>query len=201
MKPSKMKNKLIALTGGIGSGKSSALEILSSQGVCTLSCDQVGRQLYKKASVKRRIKKMFPDTVDGKLFLSIDRVKLAQKVFNNEKNYALLSSFTTPLILKATLKKAKRLKKNVVVEVPLLFEFDSAKFFDGVIVVVRDKAQRIKAVMERSNLTEEQVYQRMNHQIDYDTYNLTEFKVISNDTDKQALKEKVLNAYSELINN
>ena len=197
-----MKNhKIIALTGGIGSGKSSALELLSQQGICTLSCDQVGRQLYKKASVKRRIKKMFPDTVDGKLFLSIDRVKLAQKVFNNEKNYALLSSFTTPLILKTTLKKAKRLKKNVVVEVPLLFEFDSAKFFDGVIVVVRDKAQRIKAVMERSSLTEEQVCKRMNHQIDYDTYNLTEFKVITNDADKQVLKEKVLNAYTQLINN
>ncbi len=194
------KNKVIALTGGIGSGKSSALSYLKSQGFTTLSCDEVCRELYKKRSVKRKLQKMFPTAVDGKLFLRINRTELSELVFNDYKNYNLLYSYTTPLILKATLKKMKKFKTDAVIEVPLLFECTASEHFDGIIVILRDKQKRIFAVTERSSLTEEQVEKRMARQIDYDEYDFSRYSVVYNNGSKVELYGRILRAVNQLVN-
>lgn len=196
-----MKNrKIIAITGGIGSGKSSALQFLAKQGFLTLSCDDVCRDLYKKRKVKKQIKKMFPTAVDGKLFLKINRKALAGLIFNDGDNYNKLYSYTTPEILKLTLKKARKQKRDTFVEVPLLFECLATEYFDDVIVVLRDKDKRIKAVTERSSLNPEQVEKRMARQIDYDTYDFSKYITVENNTDIHDLYESVLRAVNQIIN-
>lgn len=194
------KNKIIALTGGIGSGKSSALNYLKSQGFDTLSCDDVCRELYKKHKVKRQIQKMFPNAVDGRVFLKINRAVLAETVFDDDKKYNLLYSYTTPLILKATLKRMKKFKNDAVIEVPLLFECTASEHFDGVIVILRDKQKRIFAVTERSALTEEQVEKRMARQIDYDGCDFSKYSVVYNNGSKVELFEGILRAVNEFVN-
>ena len=200
-KRNSMKNhKIIAITGGIGSGKSSALQFLKEQGFLTLSCDEVCRDLYKKRKVKKHIKKMFPTAVDGKLFLKINRRALADIIFEDSENYNKLYSYTTPEILKLTLKKARKQKRDTFVEVPLLFECLATENFDGVIVVLRDKDKRIQAVIERSGLSKEQVEKRMARQIDYDTYDFSNFTTITNNGDIHELFESVLRAVTQIIN-
>ena len=82
-------------------------------------------------------------------------------------------------------------------EVPLLFEGRFENLFDGVIVVLREKQERIKAVQERDELREEEVLARMNAQVDYESEETREklknknVYLLINDKDKQALKRSV----------
>ncbi len=187
-------NTLIAVTGGIGSGKSSAVKIIESLGYKTLSCDEITRSLYKKRSVLKQIKKIIPDAISGRLILKANKAKISQTIFNDKKKYAEFTEYLTDLTLKVTLKKARRIKEKVFIEVPLLFEFNAERFFDKIIVITRSKPERIKSVKLRSALTDEQVLERMSFQFDYDVADLTEYIVIPNDGDLNDLKQKIISA-------
>ncbi len=194
------KNKIIAITGGIGSGKSVVLNFLKGQGFYTLSCDQICNDIYSKRRVLKKLQSLFPQAVSGKYKLTLDRAKLAQIIFSNDQSYTLLYSYTTQLILKKTLSLVKRVKKDAIVEVPLLFECNATHFFDAVLVIKRDKNARLQAVIERSNLTKEQVELRMAKQIDYDSFDFTPYRVIENDATSQELCEKALFCINEILN-
>jgi dephospho-CoA kinase len=193
-----MTKKLFAITGGIGSGKSSVLAILKDAGYKTLSSDQIVSELYKTHKVKCLIKEMFPSAVSGEKRLTLNRAEISKQVFVDKNKHALLTNAITPLVLDEILKKAKRTNKPLFVEVPLLFECDYQNYFDGVIVVTRDKKARIESVKMRSNLTEEQILARIKNQVDYDALDKTPYTIINNDGDILTLKEKVLKIAKEL---
>ncbi len=192
-----MAEKIIALTGGIGSGKSTALEIFRELGASVISCDALSFELYKKRKVKKTLKKLFPSAVKGKLFLTVDRVELS-KALNDDESYRKLSSFSTPLILNLALKRADKLKGIVVIEIPLLFESNTQDLFNHIVVVIRDSVARINAVMARSNLTKEEVLARQNRQVDYDKIDLSKYTVIPNDGTTKELKEKITEYYNSV---
>lgn len=183
------KDKIIALTGGIGSGKSQALNILNSLGEQTLSCDVITAQLYDRQDVANALIKVFPHCcVNG----MPDRKKIASVVFTDKQKLKWLTDFLTPLVLDECLKIAKQLGGKVFVEVPLLFECNAQDKFDGVIVITRRLDSRVKSVMERSNLTEEQVYERIHSQFDYQNADLSPYTVVSNDGTLDELKEQLI---------
>ena len=103
-------NYLIAVTGGIGSGKSRVLSIIKDLGYPTLSCDQVTDEVYKKCYVKRRLAKIFPNARHGKIFIKIDKKIIAKEVFSNKQKLKELTDFLTPIILEQTLKKARKIQ-------------------------------------------------------------------------------------------
>ncbi len=186
------KNTLIAITGGIGSGKTTVISAISSMGYPVINCDEITKALYKRAKVKRFIKKNFPSAVKGKVFLRVDKSKIAQKVFSDKTSHQILTDYLTELIFKKAVKSAKKLNGLVFIEVPLLFEKGYQNAFDKVLVVLRDKEQRINSVMSRSNLSREQVLERMGFQVNHEELDLSEYSVIVNDKDENSLKEKVL---------
>lgn len=187
------KNSLIALTGGIGSGKSLVLKILNDLNEKTLSCDQVTDSVYKNRHVVCWLGKTFPHAKTGKIIKRIDKKKIAKTVFNDRQKLKELTDFLTPVILEQTLKRAKKLRGRVFIEVPLLFECNAQDKFDSVIVVKRDLEERIKSVMARSNLTKEEVLKRIDSQFDYENADLSAYDVILNDKDEESLKQKVIN--------
>ncbi|MBQ9734813.1 MAG: dephospho-CoA kinase [Clostridia bacterium] len=186
------KAKIIALTGGIGSGKTSALDVLSTAGYPVLSSDEIVHELYEKRSVKKLLKSIFPDAVKGFINLKIDKRRIAELAFSNKALHKKLTDTVTPLVLKEILRRTENANQNTFVEVPLLFECGYQDYFDGVLVITRDRAQRIESVKVRSNLTEQEIIARMNEQTDYDAFDLTPYTVINNDGDFSTLKEKVL---------
>lgn len=190
--------KLIAVTGGIGSGKSTVTEIINCLGYPTISCDIVTQKLYKNQRVLRKIKKIIPQGVTGKLFLKPDKKRIASVIFNDKNKYAEFTEFLTILTLQKTLKIASKLDGLVFVEVPLLFEFNATIYFDKVIVVTRELNARIESVKTRSNLTENQVIQRINSQYDYDNNDLTKHIVIPNDGSLNDLKQKIITVIEQL---
>ena len=192
--------KLIAITGGIGSGKSFALSVLKKADYQTLSCDQIVKELYQRHTIKRLLKKMFPSAVSGYFNLVVDKAEIARLTFNDKVKHAELTNAITPLVLKEIEKRAKKMHGLIFVEVPLLFECSYQDQFDGVLVIMRDKTARIESVKARSNLSTEQVLARMNNQVDYDAIDLSSYSVINNDGDKESLEKTVLSIAKSLEN-
>lgn len=194
------KHKIVAITGGIGSGKSFALAILKREGYHTLSCDQIVNELYQKPKVKKLIKKMFPSGVSGRFRLVLDKKEIARLTFNDKDKHAQLTSTITPLVLEQIKKRTKKLEGLVFVEVPLLFECNYQNEFDQVLVIMRDKKARINSVINRSNLTEQQVIDRMNRQVDYDKLDLSNYITVNNDGDVNNFEQLILDQAKSLQN-
>lgn len=190
--------KLIAITGGIGSGKSTAAEIIKNAGFPVLSCDEITADLYKKPAIKRGLKKLFPSAVSGEKRLSVNKKTIAELCFGNDGEYKKLCSLMTTKTYEVAIKKAKRLGGKVFIEVPLLFEYGLQNDFFAVIVITRNDEARINGVMTRSSLTKEEVVARINRQFDYSSADLSGFSVITNDGTTEELKIKLLDIINKL---
>lgn len=186
-----MADKLIAVTGGIGSGKSQAINILKENGYNVLSCDKITWELYQKIEIRALLKTLFPDAVTGEN-LDINKELISKKVFSDKSLLNALNDLITPLVLEEALKQASLLDGKVFIEVPLLFEKNSADKFDHVIVIMRNLDDRISSVIKRSNLTKEQVQARINGQCDYDKLDLSAYHVVFNDKSIGALSKSLL---------
>lgn len=171
-------NVRIAITGGIGSGKSAVCEIIKKQGYPVYSCDAIYTELLASTEFLNKINSEFGGVVtsDGKL----DRQALSAAIFNNEAALKKLNSITHPEIMSAAFKKMEGCRLAFL-EVPLLFESGFENLFDGVIVVLRDLEDRINSVISRDNSDRESVLLRINKQFDYVNSDFTKYYVIHND--------------------
>lgn len=159
----------IAITGGIGSGKSMVARLLRESGYTVVDCDKIAGQITKRRKILKTLKRQLPYSVKGKIFLRYDRQAVAKHVFGDQAELKKLNAITHPAIMNQVIKGMKRAKGQIAfAEVPLLFEGGFENLFDGVIVVKRDISTRIASVMERSNLTKEQVENRIKNQVDYE---------------------------------
>ena len=189
---------IIGLTGGIGSGKSTALEVFKTLGFATFSCDDEVSAAYKKRRVLKKLKKVFPQAITGRLRLKADKKLIAKEIFSDKEKYRFLTDLLATAAFTKTYKKAKRCGRDGVIEVPLLLEKDLADKFDAVFIVVRDKKARIKSVIARSNLSEEEVLSRINAQVDYDTFDLSPYIVINNDGTTDELGKQITESIKAL---
>lgn len=193
------KVKKIALTGGIGSGKTTALNVLKENGYAVFSCDEISHEISNRRSVKLKMKELFPTAFTGKIFIKADRKKIAEEVFNDKIKLEKLNELLHPLIIEELLKKASRCGKKVAfIEVPVLFESGYQSFFDDVIVISRDLKDRIDSVKIRSKMTEEEILARMNNQANYEEMDLSKYIVVQNDGNLVAFKKAVLSVAKNL---
>jgi dephospho-CoA kinase len=144
---------LIALTGGIGSGKSRAAAILEELGAHSISADTLARGVLERGERGyNEVVAHFGDEIliEGQ----IDRKKLAEIVFNDSKQLEVLESITHPLIRAKFVSETRALPENTVVvyEIPLLAESISRQKqlnFDHVIVLESTAEIRISRLIER----------------------------------------------------
>ena len=159
-------SKKIAITGGIGSGKSSVVNVLREMGYPVFSCDEIYANLRESKEYLQKLSTVFPQAVvDGRL----DRKRLSEIVFENPEKREVLNELSHPMIMqKLNALINERREPFVFAEVPLLFENGFEKDFDAVIVVKRNIDERINAICQRDEITENQARQRINAQFDYD---------------------------------
>ena len=144
---------LIALTGGIGSGKSRAAAILEEFGAHSISADTLAREVLERGEDGyNEVVAYFGDEIlnEGQ----IDRKKLAEIVFNDSKQLEVLESITHPLIRAKFVSETRGLpeKSVVVYEIPLLAESISRQKqldFDHVIVLESETETRVARLIER----------------------------------------------------
>ena len=144
---------LIALTGGIGSGKSRAAAILEEFGAHSINADTLAREVLERGEDGyNEVVAYFGDEIlnEGQ----IDRKKLAEIVFNDSKQLEVLESITHPLIRAKFVSETRGLPENsvVVYEIPLLAESISRQKqldFDHVIVLESETETRVARLIER----------------------------------------------------
>ena len=122
----------IALTGGIGCGKSAALEAFARSGLITADADKICHEFYKTPEGIKIVGDRWPSvlTPEG----DIDRKKLGNIVFRDENDLAWLESVVNPYLHKC-LAEFRKSDKTVVVEIPLLFEKNLENTCDATVCV------------------------------------------------------------------
>ncbi|HEY4347118.1 MAG TPA: dephospho-CoA kinase [Gaiellaceae bacterium] len=130
----------VAITGGIGAGKSSALAAFARHGAATVSSDEIVHELLRRDEVRESVVERFGNGVvgpDG----SLDRGAIATVVFNDPDQLAWLETLLHPLVAaeyltwREELGKLPHPPKVCVTEVPLLYEANAEGRFDKVVVI------------------------------------------------------------------
>ena len=187
----------IAITGGIGSGKSAVLNIIKELGYSVISCDEIYRELLSDKSFTKNLEEEFGDIL--KQDKNLDRNKLSKIVFNDKEKLKRLNDITHPAIMKKVIKKMAG-EKISFCEVPLLFEGGYESLFDEVIVVLRDLNSRISAITQRDGIDENEVINRINSQVIYENLQFEKYYVIHNNSDFVDLAQQTLKIVDKIIN-
>ncbi len=161
--------KIIGLTGGIGSGKSSIAKHIESLGIPVYIADTEAKKILDTADVITKVIALFGDDIlqNGK----IDRKKIAALVFQDPEKLKKYNAIIHPEVYLHFQNWVKQHNNYplVVKEAAILFESGSYKDCDKIILVTAPKENRIQRVMKRDAVTREAVEQRMSHQWDDET--------------------------------
>jgi dephospho-CoA kinase len=183
---------VLGLTGGIGSGKSTALAYLHELGAATISSDDIVHELYSSADVVDRIREHFGDAVvDGAG--GISRPALAGIVFSDQTELRWLEDLLHPFVREAVSgwveaqRKARPRPALIVVEVPLLFETGFDQRFDYVMLITAPDDVRRKRLTAK--LTDSEFRRRRAQQMpEEDKIARSDF-VFDNTGSRKALRE------------
>jgi dephospho-CoA kinase len=183
--------KIIGLTGGIGSGKTTIANHFLSFGVPVYIADDQARKIMQSTVITTAIKNVFGDSVFDNDVLN--REKLAGIVFNNPEKLKVLNAIVHPAVkehFKKWLTKHKE-APHVIYEAAILFESGGYKDCDLIITVTAPLESRIQRVIQRDKTTRELVLQRMNMQWN-DEQRISKSDFIINNTDPEITKEEVV---------
>ena len=154
----------IALTGGIGSGKTAVGEILANFGAIVIDSDQLARQVVERGTPGfDQIVAQFGDEIlkNGDL----DRIALASLIFTDPKKRFELEQITHPLIRQEFAKIIKSLPEDAIVvnQIPLLVESKHDYKFDYIVTVSTSEEIRVARLLKRG-LNKDQITKRIQAQ-------------------------------------
>lgn len=182
---------VVGLTGGIGTGKSSALAAFERLGAATVCLDQIAKEQAKpgrkgyKAIVKNFGKCVLRE--DG----TIDRALLGRVIFSDKRAKLGLERALHPLILKEMNELIGKLKGLVVVDVPLLFEKNLQKHFDATFLISCKPRKQLQRIVNRDGLDSREARLRIKAQLPLDRKRTLADITIDNDKDISTLDIKV----------
>jgi dephospho-CoA kinase len=156
----------LGVTGGIGSGKTSVCKVFNVLGIPVFSADYEARKIMD--SDEEIIEKV--KTISGKNVYSsgyLNRVELAQLIFNNEKLLGEINAVVHPVVLEKFIAwEISATSPYVIMEAAILFESGASELVDRVVSVVAPVEERIERVIRRNSLTREQVLDRIKNQME-----------------------------------
>ena len=202
-----MKNNqpfIAGITGGIGSGKTTAAKFFEELGVPVYNSDTRAKIIQNENSeVKVKSIEAFGDEAYNQS--GLNRVYIAKQVFNNNEKLKQLNQIVHPAVFNDFEEwKKQQTSKIIMKEAAILIESGSYKDCDVVISVLMDKEKRIQRIMARDGFTEEQVMARINNQIsdeeriqksDFIIDNNGDLTHLKNEVEKTFIKIKKLNKY------
>lgn len=157
--------KVVGLTGGIGSGKSTVAKLFTTLGIPVYDSDTRAKQLYSESKVlKEQMQAHFgTDIYVGN---QVNKIKLANIVFQDKSELAFLNQIVHPVLANDfELWKASKKTAYVVKEAAILIESGSYKNCDSIILVTAPVEVRISRVMNRDKVEKQQVEDRIKNQI------------------------------------
>ena len=157
---------IIGLTGGIGSGKSTVAKIFAQLGIPVLDADATAKAIMNEdRSVKTKLIELFGE--DAYKENQLNRPYIAQLVFEDAFKLQQLNAIIHPITIQYAKDWAfKQSAPYVIKEAALFFESGSSEGVEKIIGVTAPKHIRIQRVMQRDQITREDVIKRMEHQLE-----------------------------------
>lgn len=199
--------KVIGITGGIASGKSTVSNIIKKRGYGLIDADKIAREVVnpgKPAYIK--ILEEFGETVllEDR---NINRKVLGNIIFNNSKAREKLNNITHPYIfqsIKTNLETISKGEDLIFLDIPLLFEqFNLWKkydiVFDEILLVYVDEKTQIERLVNRDNISIEEALTKIKSQLPMDEKIKKSSKIIDNSGDIKYLNEQIEKLLLELI--
>ncbi|MDC6351735.1 dephospho-CoA kinase [Zeaxanthinibacter sp. PT1] len=191
--------RLIGLTGGIGSGKSTVASMFRHIGIPVYNSDRRAKELMaESATLRAAIEKLLgPAAYEGQ---ELNRAYISQKVFNDRDLLQKLNSLVHPAV-RDDARKWARVQEDApyaIQEAAILIENGSFKDFDAIILVTAPENMRVERLLERDGSKEEEILERMKNQwTDAEKIPFADF-VIEN-TELETTRLKVMEIHRKLL--
>lgn len=183
----------VGLTGGIGAGKSTALDALGELGAATLSADAVVHELLGSDEIRDAlVAKLGREILDAEG--NVDRSAVAARVFDQSEDRAWLEGMLWPRVgarivkWRAEVDSREPAPTAAIVEVPLLFEAGMEGVFDATIAVVADEPLRAERAASRGHAA---VAERTGRQLSQEEKVARADHVVRNDGTREELKAEL----------
>lgn len=165
-----MSMLIVALTGGIATGKSVVAAVLEKQRCYIHSADRVARNLIKpgRPAWQKIVEHFGPQILNPDR--TINRPKLADVIFSSRKERLFINRLIHPLVLEKKRQTARRLAKKAthkifVSEAALTIESGFAGFFDKIVVVTCSEAIQLQRLMERDRISRQEAWKKIRSQM------------------------------------
>lgn len=193
----------VGITGGIGSGKSTACNMFRNLGIPIFTADEVGKKILNEdKAVKKQVIHLFGEdmyTSEGK----IDRPRMAQLVFNDPNELEKLNEIVHPKINETFEEWVEENSKApyVLKEAAILLETGNYHTLDKVINVFASKAQRIERIKKRDQVSEADVLKRMRFQFsDAERNKMADYIIMNEDGNEEDLLPQIMELHEILLN-
>lgn len=190
--------KIIGLTGGIATGKSTVARMFLDEGVYVIDSDILAKQAQNKPAVMAEMAHAFGAEIieNGKL----NRTYLAQLIFSNPEKRAQLNALIHPIVKQEILMLLEKRKNDlVIVDVPLMYETDYYELMDEIIVVYTPRELQIERLMHRNHLTYQEAVERVDAQLPLKEKVAKADYVLDNSSTKHNLYLQFKHLYNHLI--
>lgn len=179
----------IAITGSMGSGKSTVAQLIRDMGYHVKDADQIAKEHLESDCVRTALLKRYGQrilTCDN----TIDKAYLASRIFNYPAEKRLIEDLIYPFVYAEL--TARTSEKIEFSEVPLLFESNGEHYFDEIWVVVSDEDKMIERLKKNRNYTDEMIQERLQHQMSQHDKALLADVIIENNSDIDHLKKQII---------
>lgn len=190
--------KIVGLTGGIGSGKTTVAKMFEKLGVPVYYADKEAKRLMKES---KSLKQGIIALLGEKAYRNddINRSYIAQIVFQDKKQLKELNALVHPIVESDFIKWLGALDSSYVIqENALIFENDKRSKYDVVITVTAPLTLRLERVMKRDGVSEKQVFDRIENQLDDEIKTRYADFVVSNINLKKC-KDQVQEIHKQLL--
>jgi len=188
----------LGVTGGIGSGKTSVCRVFNTLGIPVFSADPEARRIMEcDPEIIRGInsiaeRDLYPEGI-------LDRMYLAKLIFTDPEKLKKVNALVHPSVFESFSSWASdKSAPYVIMEAAILFESGGHKLVDKVLSVIAPEEERINRVMQRNNLSREQVVERMRNQIsDEKRIELSDYLIYNSENDM--VIPSVLKIHSDIL--
>ena len=154
----------LGITGGIGSGKSTASAFFKKKGAFVIDADSEAKNLFtKNNNLTRRIITTFGPQVTTNNQLNLKR--LSELVFSSKSLQNQLNEIIWPEVSQLMIEAAQKAEieglKLFIVDAALLLEAGFIEFFNSILLITADKSTRIERILNRKNIPDDQIEKRM----------------------------------------
>lgn len=188
----------LGITGGIGSGKTSVCRVFEVFNIPVFSADRVAQEIMES---NKEIVEGIKSIAGTDLYVSgkLDRLKLANIIFNNNSLLSKVNSLVHPVVFDYFRSwVSEQTAPYVIMEAAILFESGASEIVDRIATIVAPEEERIQRVIVRNKLTREQVTERMMNQMDDEERVKGSYYIINN-SENDMIIPAILNIHNDIL--